>query len=49
MTVTTTELPAPQEDSAAVPIQQNAAYTIEKIVTDVAGNRVEANVTKLET
>ncbi|AAM31034.1 hypothetical protein MM_1338 [Methanosarcina mazei Go1] len=46
VTVTTTELPAPQEDSAAVPIQQNAAYTIEKIVTDVAGNGVEANVTK---
>ncbi|MCC4770787.1 internalin, partial [Methanosarcina sp. DH2] len=44
-TVDSEELP-PQEDSEEVPIQQNASYTIDKIVTDVAGNGPTGNVTK---
>ncbi|MGB9133499.1 MAG: PGF-pre-PGF domain-containing protein [Methanosarcina sp.] len=34
-----------ENDSAAVPIEQNPAYTINKTVVDVAGNGSEANVT----
>ena len=36
----------PKQDSEEVPIQQNASYTIDKMVTDVAGNGPTANVTK---
>jgi uncharacterized repeat protein (TIGR01451 family) len=43
-TVDSDQLP-PQEDSEDVPIEQNPAYTIEKIVTDVDGRGAEANVT----
>ncbi len=35
----------PINDSAAVPVEQNPAYTIDKIVIDVAENGPEANVT----
>ncbi|MDD3246725.1 MAG: DUF11 domain-containing protein, partial [Methanosarcina sp.] len=45
-TVDSEELP-PESDSEAVPIEQNAAYTIDKIVTDVDGNGPEANVTNV--
>ena len=44
-TVNCTEL-TEETDSVSVPIVQNPAYTIEKTVTDVAGNGASANVTK---
>ncbi len=36
-----------KSSSAAVPVEQNPAYTVSKIVVDVAGNGSEANVAKV--